>query len=206
MEYMESKRPLKIGLTGGIGSGKSTFAKAFEKLGVPVFYSDTAAKQLYFNPEIRNEILSILGVEAYLNPKTLNTTFIRQTLYRQPGLKSQLEQILHPAVRKEFELFAEKYAHKPYLINESALIMENNLCDQFDYTILVYTNPDLRRERVLKRDAMSAESLELIIQSQMLDNQRYMYADFILINEDIKEIEEKVFNIHTILEGKSTLK
>lgn len=197
MEYV--KRAQIIGLTGGIGSGKSTIALEFEKLGVPVFYSDDFAKTAYFNPDIKKFMLSLLGEKVYLSETEIDKTFLRNAIFQDPSIKSAIESKIHPFVRVGFENFCKKHHAEKYIINESALLFEKKLMSQFDKIILVTAPLDLRIERVSKRDNIDTQSLLKVIDSQMPDNEKITMADFVILNEELPEIPSKVYALHELL-------
>jgi len=143
-----------VGLTGGIGTGKSTVAKLFELLGAKVFNSDENAKGQYFVPEIKKQVIELLGAECYLDEKTLNRKFISNKIFSDTSLLKKLNTIIHPAVLKDFKVFAGKHTGK-LIIKESALLFELGLDKELDKVILVTSPLELRIERVMKRDELS---------------------------------------------------
>ncbi len=172
-----------IGLTGGIGSGKSMVAKLFELYGAKVFNSDECAKKLYFNPEIKLKIVELLGHEAYLNATNLNKKHISNTIFSNTHLLAKLNNILHPAVAEEFKQFA--YQNAGHLImKESALLFETGLYKLLDKTIIVTAPLDLRITRIMERDKLNKEQVLLKIKSQMSDDEKIKLADYVINNNE----------------------
>jgi dephospho-CoA kinase len=174
---MPGKLPFQVGLTGGIGSGKSTVARLFQLLDVPVYESDETAKQLYFEPEIRKEVISLLGEPAYLSKSELNSQWIAKEIYSNPLVRVSLNEIIHPAVGRHYQNWLVQQKH-PYILKVAALIFEADIYKNMDLNILVVTPEKLKIERILKRDPQrSLEQIEKIIQSQMSDSEKIKMAD-----------------------------
>ncbi|SNQ42023.1 dephospho-CoA kinase [Cellulophaga lytica] len=187
-----------VGLTGGIGSGKSTAAKMFADLGVPVYNSDTEAKKLmHTSANVKEQIIQLLGAEAYKNG-VLNREYIAQKVFSNANLLEQLNAIVHPAVRIHFLEWAEKQ-NAPYVIQESAIIFENNNQDFYDYIILVTAPLEVRIDRILKRDNTTREKILSRMDNQWTDKKKEKMSDFMLINEDIVKLKLKIREIHCIL-------
>ncbi|AIM62063.1 dephospho-CoA kinase [Cellulophaga geojensis KL-A] len=187
-----------VGLTGGIGSGKSTAAKMFADLGVPVYNSDTEAKKLmHTSANVKEQIIQLLGAEAYKNG-FLNREYIAQKVFSKANLLEQLNAIVHPAVRIHFLEWTEKQ-NAPYVIQESAIIFENNNQDFYDYIILVTAPLEVRIDRILKRDNTTREKILSRMDNQWTDERKEKMSDFMLINEDIVKLKLKIREIHCIL-------
>lgn len=200
MENLEHiKTPWIIGLTGGIGSGKTTVAREFAKLGVPIFYSDDYAKTAYFDPQIKARVIELLGVDVYLSETEVDKVLLRNTIFTNAAIKTEIESLIHPYVRKGFEEFLEKNRDAKYVINETALLFEKNLESKFTKIILVSADLKLREQRVIKRDNISKESFEKIVNSQIPENEKILMADFVIINDLIEELPNKVLKINELL-------
>lgn len=184
-----------IGLTGGIGSGKSTVAGFFRDLGVPVYDSDKEAKILMVeSSEVREAIIAAFGSEAY-NEKKLNKTFLSHLVFADKNKLNQLNGIVHPAVRKHFLQWVAKQ-NSAYVIQETALIFENGVQDNYDATILVTSPENLRIQRVMKRDGMSESQVKARMANQMPDEQKISIADFVIENRKLEETKKIVGRIH----------
>ncbi|HWY35075.1 MAG TPA: dephospho-CoA kinase [Nitrosopumilaceae archaeon] len=187
-----------IGLTGGIGSGKSTIAEVFSKLNVPVYNSDKAAKEIYFNKKIKEEVISALGPNVYKNDSELNKEYIGKKIFYNKELLLLLNSIIHPAVAKDFEVWLKK-KNTPYIIRESALLFETGLYKYSYANILVTTDKNTRISRVVKRDHISEEQVLKVIQNQLVDTEKEKFADYIIQNDENKLIIPQVLKIHEIL-------
>ncbi|WBU89400.1 dephospho-CoA kinase [Cellulophaga omnivescoria] len=187
-----------VGLTGGIGSGKSTAAKMFANLGVPVYNSDTEAKKImHTSANVKEQIIKLLGEEAYQNG-VLNREYIAQEVFSNANLLEQLNAIVHPAVRAHFLEWAKKQ-NAPYVIQESAIIFENNNQNFYDYIILVTAPLEVRIDRIIKRDNTTREKILSRMDNQWTDEKKEKMSDFKLINEDIVKLKLKIKEIHCIL-------
>src|ERR1035437_6180680 len=137
-----------LGLTGGIGSGKSTIAGIFKTLGVAVYNSDERAKELYFNTEIKKQVEDLLGKDAYLNKTTLNKKYISSKIFSDKIIFEKLNAIIHPAVGNDFEEFKKLHAQEKYIVKESALLIEAGLLKKIDKLLVVTSTDKLRIERI----------------------------------------------------------
>jgi len=184
-----------VGLTGGIGSGKSTVAAIFRELEVPVYDSDTEAKLLMNNSEtIRKKIIQLLGTEAY-HEAELNRSYIAKKVFSDTNLLQKLNEIVHPEVKKHFKAWNLNQNSK-YVIQESALIFENKSATNYDKIILVTAPLDTRIQRVVKRDKSSENSVLKRIENQLPDSEKIDLADFIIENIDLKTTVESIKKIH----------
>ncbi|WP_299432619.1 dephospho-CoA kinase [uncultured Maribacter sp.] len=187
-----------IGLTGGIGSGKTTVANLFLALGVPVYNSDKEAKNLMSTSKfLIREIKKLLGEESYKKSK-LNRNYIAGKVFKDKKLLQKLNAIVHPAVRENFLQWVSEQSTS-YVIQETALLYENNTASLYDAVILVTAPEELRVERVLHRDATSKEAILARINNQLSDKEKIAKANFIIENIDIKETEQKVEALHKSL-------
>jgi len=187
-----------VGLTGGIGSGKSTVAQIFRDLGVPVYDSDKEAKSLMVNsPELKSAIIDLLGDNAYTG-KTLNRSYIAELVFKDAGLLQKLNKIVHPAVRQHFLKWANEQS-APYVIQETALIFENGVQDNYSATILVTAPLEMRLKRVMERDGVGKQVVLERMKNQMDDNQKIDLAQFCIENIDLEATKEKVRGLHAKL-------
>lgn len=187
-----------VGLTGGIGSGKSTVAQIFRDLGVPVYDSDKEAKSLMVNsPELKSAIIDLLGDNAYTG-KTLNRSYIAELVFKDVGLLQKLNKIVHPAVRQHFLKWANEQS-APYVIQETALIFENGVQDNYSATILVTAPLEMRLKRVMERDGVGKQVVLDRMKNQMDDNQKIDLAQFCIENIDLEATKEKVRGLHAKL-------
>lgn len=188
-----------IGITGGIGSGKSTVCRVFVALGIPVFEADACAKQLMnSDPEVGEQLIRLFGAIVYLPDHTVNRKYLAGLVFSDPSLLAQLNAIVHPAVRKAFSEWLGKQ-HSPYVIHEAAILFESGFYKMMDQTITIVTDEDQRIQRVIKRDGISVEQVRQRIQNQWNDEERIKLADFVIRNNDddliipqILEIDKKI--------------
>lgn len=173
-----------IGITGGIGSGKTTVAKAIEELDYPVYYSDERAKEIVnIDAELKLKITKLLGSEAYDESGKYNRTFVAQKVFANPELLNQLNALIHPAVKKDFEKWVENQ-RATFLFKETALLFELNLHESCDRSILVTADDEVRINRVMARDAKTSDQVNAIIKRQMPEADKIPMADFVIFNND----------------------
>ena len=187
-----------IGLTGGIGSGKSTVARKFNELGVPIYIADDRAKSLMVqNTEIIKGIVKIFGDEAYLDGQ-LNRAFIAGQVFSDKSLLQKLNNIVHPAVEKDFQswILEESKSSAKYVIKEAAILFENGGYKKCDYTILVTAPKEERIQRVIERDHTNRQAVLDRIKNQWSDSKKVLLADFIIRNKDLEETSLIVNKIH----------
>jgi dephospho-CoA kinase len=188
-----------VGLTGGIGSGKSTVAQMFAVLGCAVFNSDDAAKRIYFEEETRLRIIKLLGGEAYISKTELNRAYISSKIFSDTALLHQLNAIIHPEVKKKFTQFASENAGK-IIVKETALLFEAGIDKEVDKIVLVAADDELRIARVMKRDGLSRDEVLNKIKSQLPQEEKIRRSHFVIYNN------EKEFVITQVLDVFSKIK
>ena len=191
-----------VGLTGGIGSGKSSVAGFFKELGVPVYNSDEEAKLLMAeSAEVKKAIIDLFGPSAY-QKESLNKKLISQIVFQEKEKLKRLNEIVHPAVRRHFEDWVVNQS-APYIIQETALIFENEMQDNYDVIILVTAPEDSRIERVIKRDNSSISQVKARIKNQLPDVKKVPLADYTIENIDLDKAQKAVHKIHKQLLSKA---
>ncbi len=186
---------LKVGITGGIGSGKSTVCKVFSVLGIPVFESDKIAKELMnTDTEIHQQLIDLFGAAVYLPDRTINRKYLAGIVFNNPSLLAQLNTIVHPVVRKTFFNWCEKQ-QTPYIIHEAAILFETGFYKMMDKNITVVTSEHERIQRVMKRDGITPEMVNERIKNQWNDQQRKELADFVIGNNDDELVIPQVIEI-----------
>lgn len=191
-----------VGLTGGIGSGKSSVAGFFKELGVPVYNSDEEAKLLMAeSAEVKKAIIDLFGPSAY-QKESLNKKLISQIVFQDKEKLKRLNEIVHPAVRRHFEDWVVNQS-APYIIQETALIFENEMQDNYDVIILVTAPEDSRIERVIKRDNSSISQVKARIKNQLPDAKKVPLADYTIENIDLDKAQKAVHKIHKQLLSKA---
>jgi len=193
---------LVVGLTGGIGSGKTTIAKGFAALGVPVYIADDASKKLLnTNTEVQENVKDLLGAQAFINSGTdtvADRKFIASKVFNNAQLLHGLNAILHPAVRRDFNTWL-KAQTAPYILYEAAILLESGGSDLCDYIIVVTAPLELRIARVVARDKVTKQEVQARIKNQWNEQERLDYAHFVIVNEDIQTIELQIRRIHELL-------
>lgn len=184
-----------IGLTGGIGSGKTIVSKIFETMGCAIYNSDDRAKALYFNPVTKRAIIELLGNEAYLNANEINKSYISTKVFSNTNLLHQLNAIIHPAVKEDFIQFKNRLTPGTIIVKESALLFETGIYKDLDYCVLVTAPLELKIERVMKRNSISKPDLEKRIQAQWTDEQKIPLAHAVITNDNIIPLIPQVISI-----------
>ncbi len=190
---------LNIGLTGGIGSGKTLIAKLFSTLGVPIYYSDREAKLLYYNPEIKSQVIALLGSQAYHNQK-INKKYISEKIFNDKQLLQEINAIFHPQVRSHYKHWVNQQ-DSPIVIQESAILFETQQHDNFDLTILVTAPQDIRIQRVQLRDNTTKEKILDRMSNQLSDEQKSKLSDYIIVNDGKSQVIPQVINIYHKLQS-----
>jgi dephospho-CoA kinase len=186
-----------IGITGGIGSGKTTITKYIESLDYPVYIADDEAKKLLDTEEVVNEIRNTFGeeiIENNLVDKKKLATFV----FGNENKLKQLNEIIHPKVRKHFINWLKQW-DKPFVVKEAAILFESGAYKDCDFTILVTAPEDVRIDRVIKRDNTNKEDVIKRIRSQWSDEDKAKLADFVIQNVDLEQSKKEIDEILTIL-------
>jgi dephospho-CoA kinase len=186
-----------LGITGGIGSGKSTVCKIFETLGIPIYYADDRAKYLMsHDPDLIAGIIDLFGPEAYLEPHLLNRAHIAQVAFNDKDKLSQLNALVHPAVGRDGLEWQSAQKDVPYTLKEAALLYESGSYRSLDKIIVVTAPLELRIERVMARDGVKREDIEARISKQMPEAEKVSLADFVVYNDGEQALIPQVMNIH----------
>jgi len=199
---------LKVGLTGGIGSGKSYVADIFIALGVRVYEADSRAKEIMtFQPSVVNAVIALFGKQAY-HGEALNRKYVADIVFSNPGKLKQLNALVHPEVKRDFSRWSEQFSAEPYVIEEAALLFESGNFREMDYNILVTADEEIRINRVMLRDKVPRESVIKRIRSQQPDPEKKELADFVVQNDGqcmllplIIEIHQKLIEIKKTKDG-----
>ncbi|MFQ5797712.1 MAG: dephospho-CoA kinase [Bacteroidota bacterium] len=203
MKNTRRRKILKIGVTGGIGSGKSELCRLFEAEGIPVFYADTVAKNLVdSSAEIQARIRRVFGSKSIGEKGTPNRTKLAEVVFADRGMREKLNAIVHPDVLRAFRDFVRRNSSEntaPFLIAEAALIFESRMNEKLDYVIVIDAPEDVRIRRVQRRDAVSREDVKRRITSQMPVGKKLVRADFIVKNDgtvtDLKKAVDFFINL-----------
>ncbi len=189
---------IKVGITGGIGAGKSFVCSIFERLGYPVFYSDEAAKNIIDSDvEVQLQFEQLFGNHIFI-AKQLDRTLLASIIFNDKEALEKINSIVHPKVRKAFDVWSEQQKSE-IVFNEAAVLFETGAYKKFDTTILVTAPNDLKISRVRNRDRVSADEIQRRMDNQWTDEQKGKLANFILLNDEqtplIRQIEEVISRI-----------
>lgn len=193
------KNTLWIGITGGIGSGKTTVCKLFETLNIPVYYADLRAKAIMIeNEALISNIKTLLGDDAYFENGELNRAYIGGIVFKDKNKLAALNALVHPAVHLDGKNWFEMQQNKgiPYALNEAALMVESGGYKRMDYLITVFAPEDLRIERVMARDQTNREAVLDRISKQLPEEKKLEVADFIIYNDGKQALIPQVYKIH----------
>ena len=198
LKKINSNSMVKVGLTGGIGSGKTTVSNFLLEYGIPVYNSDSQGKKLMnTNLELINDIVNIFGESVY-NNGVLNTNLLSSIVFSDPEKIKQLNNLVHPKVAEDFNQWVRKNNNQPILIKEAAILIESGAYLNMDKIILVISKKSNRINRVSKRDNSDLESIEKRINFQLTDDEKIQYADYIIENnsslDDLKHEVLRVIN------------
>lgn len=187
---------LKVGITGGIGSGKSTVSAVFVSLGIPFYNADARAKWLTeHHPDIVREIIALFGNQAYAFG-SYNRKYIASLVFNDTDKLLQLNQIIHPRVEADYKQFCEEHKDALYTLKEAAILFESGSYKLLDKTIMVLAGKELRIRRVCKRDNISREDVLKRMEKQMPDEEKVKLADFVIKNNLQDMIIPQVIELH----------
>lgn len=191
---------LKIGITGGIGSGKTTICKVFETLGIPVFYADTVAKQIMVTDQILVEgVKQAFGEESYTAEGVLNNKHIAAIVFNNAAELAKLNELVHPAVFRAFDDWVRQVPETaPYILKEAALLFESGSYKMCDQNIVVIAPEERRIKWVMERDGVSAELVKARMDKQLSDNEKIKQADHIIYNNETESLILQVTRLHQL--------
>lgn len=190
---------IKIGITGGIGSGKSVVSQLLEIMGIPIYDSDTEAKRIiHTHPDVRKELCGLVGNELFQNNE-LDRQLLAAYLFGQPEHARQVNQIVHPKVKEDFRQWASLFSPNKIVGIESAILLEAGFKEEVDSIIMVYAPLEVRIERAIKRDHAAREQIIKRIEAQMSDEAKRGQADFILLNDGKTALIPQVLRLISLL-------
>lgn len=193
---------LAVGVTGGIGSGKTLVCRVFEQLGVPVYYADERAKSLYVrDAELQKEVKDLLGESSYLPTGEFNREWVKAQVFSDQGLRAKLNELVHPRVFKDFEVWCGEMlaSGHAYVIKEAAILFESGADATVDLVIGVVADRSVRMKRVMQRDGLSEKDVEDRMQSQWTQEQWMDRCAYLIHNNGDRSIIEQVQEIHKSL-------
>ena len=184
-----------LGITGGIGSGKTTVVQMFKEIGIPVYNADTEAKKLMQSShKIKHEICSVVGQDAYKNG-ILDKDFISDKIFNDKNILKKINNIIHPKVYNHFKQWLSSQKSL-YVVKEVAILFESKIEDQFDFILTVTAPENIRIQRVIERDKKSKITIQSIIKNQLRDSEKIKNSDFVISNIDMHKTLKNVYDIH----------
>jgi dephospho-CoA kinase len=201
-DKINTSKCLRAGITGGIGSGKTTVCHIFETLGIPVYDADYWAKWLITNdPEVKQAITGLFGPEAYLPDGAYNRALVAGIVFQAPAKLAALNAAVHPAVERHARAWHDEQAQKgvPYTLKEAALLVENGSHQFLDALIVVTAPEELRVRRVMERDGVSAAAVRARMANQMPEAEKVRVADFVILNDGAHSLVQQVWEVHRAL-------
>ncbi|MBU6342750.1 MAG: dephospho-CoA kinase [Bacteroidetes bacterium] len=196
---MEPIKSWRVGITGGIGTGKTTVCQLFEILGIPVYDADYWAKWLIgHDPTLKAGITALLGADAYLPDGSYNRPWVAQQVFSDPAQLQALNHLVHPAVEKHSAAWSQEMTEKgaPYTLKEAALMIESGNHRKMDLLILVTAPEELRIQRVIQRDGITPEQVRARINAQMPEAEKIPFAHFIIQNDGAHSLVKQVWEIN----------
>ncbi len=194
-----------VGITGGIGSGKSVVCKVFEQLGIPVYEADSAAKLLYDKyPELKQSIKELVSEDAIDKNGNINKKKLAEIVFNNDEKLAVLNKLVHPLVKLDFKNWVESHKGFPYLIKEAAILFESGANKDCDIVITVVSPIELRVERVRQRDKKTKAEIEAIISRQLSEEELIKRSDFVIYNDEKQMVIPQVLKVHEGL-SKQTL-
>ncbi len=194
---------LEAGITGGIGSGKSVVCKLFSVLGIPSYSSDLAARTIVeSDDEVITKIKAIFGKDLYDPQNKLDRKKLSEIVFKNAPLLNDLNNIIHPAVRKDFEKWKNVQTHLKYVLKEAAILFESGTYKDCDVVITIVAPLEQRINAVMKRDNISREKVEERISNQWSDEEKIKRSDFVIYNDNKSLIIPQVLKIHEDIVGK----
>ncbi len=186
----------RIGLTGNMGSGKSTIARIFEVLRVPVFYSDDVARQLYQRNDVEKELALLFPDNDFYKNGIFQKSELSALVFSNPESLQKINQLIHPLVEQEFQLWVIDYKHEPYVVQESAIIFENSLQHRFKSVVHVSAPLEIRLQRIMNRDHLEKNQVEARMSNQLPEESKRSLADFVIENDGKQLLIPQVMWLH----------
>lgn len=186
----------EIGITGNIGSGKTTVCKIFETLGVPVFYADEEAKKLYVREDVKQQIRENIGIHVFNSEGNIEFKALASHIFSNKEALNYINSLIHPLVLKSYKHWKAEHTAAKYLLHESAILFEHNMQRRFYKTIVIYCPEKIRIERVMKRDDAKKADIQKRISNQMEEDLKNSLADFVIVNDGTQMVIPQVMEIH----------
>lgn len=192
---------LKVGLTGGIGSGKTIVATIFETIGIPVYHADREAKKLLLNENVKRELLDLFGEKIFDSKKQVDRKLLGEFVFNDASGLEKLNKLIHPLVKAHFDECLKHNSNFPYVIHEAAILFESGFNRYFDKVIAVDAPLELCISRVISRDGVTRQQVVARMQNQWEPSKKASMADFVITNDEQALVIPQVMEIHGMLEG-----
>jgi len=193
---------LKIGITGSIGSGKTTVCKVFEILCIKIYYADTEAKKFLSNESVKKKIKYLFGNSVFNKNGNIDNKILASIVFNNTPLLEKLNSLIHPLVKSDFDSWLKKYKKEKYILHEAAILFESGFYKDFDAIITVSAPKNLRIKRVKQRDNTSEQEIINRMKFQLSDVEKIKKADFVIYNNEQQLLIPQVLKIHNELTGK----
>ncbi|MBI4945470.1 MAG: dephospho-CoA kinase [Bacteroidetes bacterium] len=193
---------LIVGITGGIGSGKTTVCKIFELIGVPVFYADDEAKKIYNNKAIKLKVVKVFGATILNKNKEVDKKKLSEKVFNDKVLLAKLNAIIHPEVRKRFGEWRKKQKGKKYVIKEAAIMIESGAYKELDYLISINSPKLLRIKGIINKNILTISEIKKRMNKQISDKKRAEYSDVVITNDGKHSLIKQVLDLHKKLSRK----
>lgn len=187
---------IRVGLTGGIGSGKSVVAEIFQRLGIPVYHADAEARKQYDNPAVLDDVVRVFGMQILGDNGIISRAALASLVFGDPEKLKKLNSIIHPRVEADFRSWLEEIDDAPYIIHEAAILFESGFDRFFDKTITVVAPPELCIVRVMRRDDVTREQVEMRLKFQWDQELKASKSDYILVNDETHLLLPQVLDLH----------
>ena len=185
-----------VGITGGIGSGKTTVCHIFKQLGIPVFYADDEAKKLYDDKKIVSKVVKLFGKIILYSNRKVDKKKLAEIVFNNSSSLAKLNAIIHPEVKRKFESWKRKQSGVKYIIKEAAIMIESGSHRDVNFLVSVTSDKELRINRIINRDKIKKSEINKRIGEQISDKERIKYSDAIIINDGSHSLIEQVLKIH----------
>ena len=185
-----------VGITGGIGSGKSTVCNVFRVLGIPVYEADAEAKKLYDLPEVVSELKKVFGGHYFSRSGELDKRKFADLIFNDETALQKINDIIHPYVKRNFKEWKKQYRDRPYVLKEAAILFESGSYKGCDKIITVTAPDEIRINRVVQRDNRTPEQVKKIMGKQWSDSEKIKRSDFVIVNDETGSVLQQVFEIH----------